>query len=61
MGTSSHDIVVIGASAGGSTHCTPDRRLLPNLPAAIFIVQHLAPDMPNFLPRTNRAKIDSVG
>jgi two-component system chemotaxis response regulator CheB len=46
-----HDIIVIGTSAGGLDAL---RRLAqgfpPDLPAAVFVVQHLAPHVPSNLP-----------
>lgn len=46
-----HDIVVVGASAGGlaalSSLC---RDLPPNLPAAVFIVMHVSPNYQSLLP-----------
>lgn len=46
-----HDIVVIGASMGGVRALSTLVAQLPaNLPAAIFVVQHLSPDVPSRLP-----------
>lgn len=49
---SGHDIIVIGASAGGVTAM---RRLVQSLPpdlaAAIFIVLHIPADSPSYLPK----------
>ena len=45
------DIVVIGASSGGIEALTKlTRGLPPELPAAIFVVQHLALSSKNYLP-----------
>jgi two-component system chemotaxis response regulator CheB len=45
-----HDIIVIGASAGGiETLCRLQQQLPADLPAAIFIVQHLSPRSPGML------------
>src|SRR5436305_2995630 len=47
----SHDIVVIGASAGGVEALTKLVRTLPrNLPAALFVVLHIPGDSPSLLP-----------
>lgn len=47
-----HDIVVIGASAGGVEPTISIIRNLPaNLPAAIFVVIHIPPHAPSHLPR----------
>lgn len=47
-----HDIIVIGSSAGGLKALTAIVSQLPaSLDAAIFIVQHIAPDHPSFLPQ----------
>lgn len=47
----SHDIIVIGASAGGIDAITKLVRTLPrNIPAALFVVLHIPPDSPGFLP-----------
>ena len=47
-----HDIIVIGTSAGGLDAL---KRLTgglpPDLPAAVFVVQHLSPHMPSILPQ----------
>ena len=44
------DIVVLGASAGGVEPLRAiARELLPDLPASIFVVLHLAPDNPSVL------------
>jgi len=46
-----HDIVVIGASAGGIRALTAlIAKLQVPLPAALFVVQHIAPDRPSVLP-----------
>jgi len=46
------DIVVIGASAGGIEALSVlVGGLPPNLPAAVFIVQHLSPTSHGYLPR----------
>ena len=48
---SGHDIVVIGASAGGVEALSRLVRALPgDLPAAIFVVQHIAAIGPDLLP-----------
>lgn len=45
-----HDIVVIGASADGVAALSALAEQLPaDLPAALFIVQHIAPDSPGLL------------
>src|SRR5688500_17015275 len=45
MSTRGRDIIVVGTSAGGSEALTKLIGLLPsNLPATIFIVQHMAAD-----------------
>lgn len=45
------DIIVIGASAGGiQALCAVIDCLPPNLPAAVFIVLHIAPHGPSALP-----------
>ncbi|HJV65340.1 MAG TPA: chemotaxis protein CheB [Geomonas sp.] len=45
-----HDIIVIGSSAGGVEALqTLVQELSPHLPAALFIVQHIAPDAPPLL------------
>jgi two-component system chemotaxis response regulator CheB len=47
----SHDIIVIGASAGGIDAMTKLVRTLPkNIPAALFVVLHIPPDSPSLLP-----------
>jgi two-component system chemotaxis response regulator CheB len=47
-----HDIIVIGASAGGVETLQELARGLPsNLPAAVFIVLHIPPAGPSLLPR----------
>ena len=47
---SGHDIIVIGALAGGVEALRVLAEGLPNdLPAAIFIVLHVAPASPSFL------------
>ena len=49
---SGHDIVVIGSSAGGIKALGTIVSNLPSdIDAAIFIVQHLAPNSPSFLPQ----------
>ncbi len=46
-----HDIIVIGGSAGGLEALRPLCRQLPGeLPAALFVVLHTAPDRPSLLP-----------
>jgi two-component system chemotaxis response regulator CheB len=46
-----HDIVVIGTSAGGVSALQEIIRALPrDFPAAIFVVIHLTPHVPSFLP-----------
>jgi len=46
-----HDIIVIGASAGGVEALMQIARGLPaDLPAAIFIVLHVPPNSPSLLP-----------
>ncbi len=46
-----HDIIVIGGSAGAIEGLrTLVRDLPPDLPAAVFVVVHLAPTGPGFLP-----------
>ncbi len=48
----SHDIIVIGASAGGIEALTQLVRTLPqNFPGSLFVVLHLSPDNPSLLPR----------
>jgi chemotaxis response regulator CheB len=47
-----HDIIVIGASAGGLKAVSAVLGELPaDLPAAILVVQHLAPDHESILPK----------
>jgi two-component system chemotaxis response regulator CheB len=47
-----HDIIVIGASAGGVEAIPAVLKPLPRgLPAAIFIVIHLAPESPSYFPK----------
>ena len=47
-----HDIIVIGTSAGGVGALQEIiRNLPPDLPASIFIVMHLTPHIPSFLPQ----------
>lgn len=47
-----HDIVVIGGSAGSLKPLTTIVGALPaDLPAAIFVVQHVRPDYPSVLPQ----------
>ena len=44
------DIIVVGASSGGMTALSDLVRPLPeDLPAALFIVQHISPDAPGIL------------
>ena len=52
-----HDVIVIGASSGGVEALTTLLALLPeDLAAAIFIVVHVRPDVPSYLPAIlNRA------
>ena len=46
-----HDIIVIGASAGGVETLKILVAMLPrDLPAAIFVVVHTSPESPNLLP-----------
>src|SRR5262245_14553212 len=46
-----HDVIVIGASAGGVEALKGLVRMLPgDLPAAVFVVVHTAPESPNLLP-----------
>lgn len=54
---SGHDIITIGASAGGvETLCQLVRELPPNLPAAVFIVLHVPAHGKSVLPKIlNRA------
>jgi two-component system, chemotaxis family, protein-glutamate methylesterase/glutaminase len=48
---SGHDIVVVGASAGGVEALKELVRHFPaDLPASIFIVLHIAPQYPSYLP-----------
>lgn len=50
--THGHDIVVIGASAGGLEIVAQIVQRLPrDLPAAIFVVIHTGPDTPGVLPQ----------
>src|SRR5438093_2568672 len=50
-----HDIIVIGTSAGGlEVLTTLARRLPPDLPAALFIVQHTPATGPSLLPEILR-------
>ena len=45
------DIVVVGASAGGIDALSDiAKRLPPDLPAAVFVVVHIAPYSPGYLP-----------
>ncbi|MEO8428766.1 MAG: chemotaxis protein CheB [Verrucomicrobiota bacterium] len=47
-----HDIIVVGASAGGIGPCLELLGEIPsNFPAAIFIVIHIPPSKPSMLPR----------
>lgn len=47
-----HDIIVIGASAGGVEALrTLVHRLPRNLPAAVFVVLHVSPQGPSLLPQ----------
>src|SRR6266566_7419813 len=52
-----HDIIVVGASAGGVEALVTLTRSLPrNLPAAVFVVLHIPPQSPSLLPEIlNRA------
>jgi two-component system, chemotaxis family, protein-glutamate methylesterase/glutaminase len=52
-----HDVVVIGASSGGVEALSKVLASLPaDLPAAIFVVLHVNPDAPSYLPSIlNRA------
>jgi two-component system, chemotaxis family, protein-glutamate methylesterase/glutaminase len=51
-GAPRHDIMVIGASAGGiGALKVLLEGLPPDLPAALFIVQHLAPEVTSYLPQ----------
>lgn len=46
-----HDIIVVGASAGGADALTRFVKLLPsNFSASVFIVLHVAPQSSNLLP-----------
>src|SRR5262249_34430342 len=46
-----HDIVVVGGSAGGIEALSKlVSELPPGLPAAVFVVVHIAPDAPSVLP-----------
>jgi two-component system chemotaxis response regulator CheB len=58
-----HDIIVIGASAGGVEAISQVIRDLPaDLPAAIFVVLHLPPQAPSLLPHilTRRGDLPAV-
>jgi two-component system, chemotaxis family, protein-glutamate methylesterase/glutaminase len=47
-----HDIIVVGASAGGvEALVTLGRTLSEDLPAAIFVVLHIPAEVPSMLPR----------
>src|SRR4051812_47569787 len=47
-----HDIIVIGASAGGVEAMVQLARGLPaDLPASVFMVLHVAPNSPSLLPQ----------
>ena len=47
-----HDIIVLGASAGGVEALTQLVGALPkDLPATLFVVLHVSPDGPCVLPR----------
>jgi len=48
-----HDIVVVGASAGGIGAVRVARRLPPDLPAVVFAVVHM-PHGPSSLPQIER-------
>lgn len=49
---SGHNIIVIGASAGGLKALSAVLSRLPvSLQATVFVVQHLAPDKPSALPK----------
>jgi len=46
-----HDIIVVGASAGGVDALKRVATALPgDLPASVFVVLHIAPDHPSYLP-----------
>jgi two-component system, chemotaxis family, protein-glutamate methylesterase/glutaminase len=46
-----HDVIVIGASSGGVEVLTKLLgRLPPDFPAAVFVVLHVRPDAPSYLP-----------
>ncbi|HWT02243.1 MAG TPA: chemotaxis protein CheB [Pyrinomonadaceae bacterium] len=46
-----HDIIVIGASAGGVEALSHLVRGLPkDLPAAVFVVLHVSPQTPSIMP-----------
>jgi two-component system, chemotaxis family, protein-glutamate methylesterase/glutaminase len=46
-----HDIIVVGASAGGVEALSALARGLPkDLPAAVFVVLHISPQTPSILP-----------
>ncbi len=53
-----HDIIVVGASAGGvEVLCQLVRDLPPDLPAAIFVVLHISPQATSVLPQIlNRSR-----
>ncbi|HVT02841.1 MAG TPA: chemotaxis protein CheB [Thermoanaerobaculia bacterium] len=47
-----HNIIVIGTSAGGLKALSAVLSALPaDIGAAIFVVQHLAPDRKSYLPK----------
>ncbi|MDQ3704186.1 MAG: chemotaxis protein CheB [Chloroflexota bacterium] len=47
-----HDIIVVGASAGGVEALSTLVRGLPkDLPAAVFVVLHVSPESPSMMPR----------
>ncbi|MFY9823855.1 MAG: chemotaxis protein CheB [Thermoanaerobaculia bacterium] len=49
--TAGHDVIVLGASAGGvQALCRVIERLPPDLPAAVFVVLHLTPHGRSMLP-----------
>src|SRR5262249_35762162 len=52
-----HDVIVIGASSGGVEALSKLLGRLPaDLPAAVFVVMHVRPDAPSYLPAgPNRA------